>query len=190
MPRGRKVNSSGERSKKLLLEKATELFSIHGYHKTKISDIVKAANLTQPTFYLYFENKESLYNDLVLQFKNGFLDIVYRLKAEAGQGNIVHTLETYLTLLFKYFAENPHLTKIGFYQTEEAGKLKVQFSQILEEVLMEHFAYLNNDLRVFVSSLVGAIERITLMQLLTKEREPEQLASEVINIYFARNLVG
>jgi len=54
LPRGRKANSSGEKSKKLLLEKAIELFSQRGYHETKISDIVKAANLTQPTFYLYF----------------------------------------------------------------------------------------------------------------------------------------
>ena len=50
MARGRKVNSNGERSKQLLLEKALALFSEKGYHDTKISDIVKAANVTQPTF--------------------------------------------------------------------------------------------------------------------------------------------
>ena len=70
MARGRRVNSSGERSKQLLLKKAIELFSTHGYHQTKISDIVKAANVTQPTFYLYFQSKESLFNDLNEQFRN------------------------------------------------------------------------------------------------------------------------
>ena len=50
MARGRKFNSNGEQSKQLLLEKAIELFSDKGYHHTKISDIVKAANVTQPTF--------------------------------------------------------------------------------------------------------------------------------------------
>lgn len=75
LPRGRKVNSSGEKSKKLLLEKAIELFSQRGYHETKISDIVKAANLTQPTFYLYFTHKESLYTDLLSQFNNSLITV-------------------------------------------------------------------------------------------------------------------
>ena len=75
MARGRKVNSNGERSKQLLLEKAIELFSIHGYHETKISDIVKAANLTQPTFYLYFQSKDKLFNDLNEEFTNNLLAI-------------------------------------------------------------------------------------------------------------------
>ena len=60
MARGRKVNSNGEKSKQLLREKAIELFSSNGYYQTKISDIVKEANVTQPTFYLYFESKDSL----------------------------------------------------------------------------------------------------------------------------------
>ncbi|RKI99689.1 TetR/AcrR family transcriptional regulator, partial [Butyricicoccus sp. 1XD8-22] len=76
MPRGRRVNSNGERSKQLLLSKAIELFSINGYYETKISDIVKSADLTQPTFYLYFQSKESLYKDLNEQFKVDFFEIV------------------------------------------------------------------------------------------------------------------
>ena len=76
MARGRRVNSSGEKSKKLLLEKAIELFSTYGYHQTKISDIVKAASLTQPTFYLYFQSKESLFNDLNEKFQNDLIEII------------------------------------------------------------------------------------------------------------------
>ena len=75
MARGRKVNSNGERSKQLLLEKAIELFSINGYYETKISDIVTAANVTQPTFYLYFKSKEKLFSDLNEEFKKNLLPI-------------------------------------------------------------------------------------------------------------------
>ncbi|WP_342470187.1 TetR/AcrR family transcriptional regulator [Ureibacillus sp. FSL K6-3587] len=189
LPRGRRVNSSGERSKKLLLEKATELFSKNGYHKTKISDIVKSANLTQPTFYLYFENKESLYNDLISQFKNNFLETINRIQSEADEGNIVENIHRNLTILFRFFESNPHLTKIGYYQTEEADKLKERFSDLIEEVLKDRTEFADYDIRIVAHSLVGAIERLTLTLLFTKEREPEQLASEIINMYFARNFV-
>ncbi|MED3763048.1 TetR/AcrR family transcriptional regulator [Ureibacillus sp. FSL K6-8385] len=189
MPRGRRVNSSGEKSKKLLLDIATELFSKYGYHKTKISDIVKAANLTQPTFYLYFENKESLYRDLILQFKNSFLENLDRLKEEAKGGNLIDLLHRHLTVLFQYFASNPYLTKIGFYQAEESEELKAKFSKVLEELLAERIEFSEHDPRIFAHSLVGAIERVTLMLLFTKEKEPEQLASEIINVYFPKTAV-
>ena len=75
MARGRKVNSNGERSKQLLLEKAIELFSTHGYHETKISDIVTAADVTQPTFYLYFKSKDKLFFDLNEGFRKDIISI-------------------------------------------------------------------------------------------------------------------
>lgn len=189
MPRGRKVNSSGERSKKLLLEKAIELFSKNGYHETKISDIVKAANLTQPTFYLYFTNKETLYNDLKLQFKNHFLENVRCLEKDRTKGNIFVRLHKCLTNLFKFFISNPNLTKIGFYQTEESEELKIEFSQMIEKNLIElkdQFAYSEVDMNVLASSIVGAVERVTLTFLFTEEKDAEQLAADIMNIYFSK----
>lgn len=188
MPRGRRINSSGEKSKKLLLEKAIELFSENGYHQTKISDIVKAANLTQPTFYLYFENKESLYKDLILQFQNRFSETINVLKIGNREEDFFDYLQNCFTNMFEFFAQNPGLTKIGFYQSEESEALKIDFSQIL----VEHLNRLNNrflfsdlDICILAYSIVGAIERLTLSLLFTKEKDPEQLASEIINIYFS-----
>ena len=113
MARGRRVNSSGEKSKQLLLEKAIELFSIHGYHQTKISDIVKAANLTQPTFYLYFQSKESIFKDLNTDFKNRLYEIFNNgLTQTIHDEKCVRTqLTENLKQIFCYFVENPNLTK-------------------------------------------------------------------------------
>ena len=162
MARGRRVNSSGEKSKQLLLEKAIELFSIHGYHQTKISDIVKAANLTQPTFYLYFQSKESIFKDLNTEN---------------------------LKQIFYYFVENPNLTKIGFYESEEAKHVKAELVKRLVATIGNEkgqFTALNHvDIHILAESFVGSVERLTLTNLLTNEREPEQLAEDIVNIYFA-----
>lgn len=192
MARGRKVNSSGEKSRKLLLEKALELFSENGYHKTKISDIVKAANLTQPTFYLYFQNKESLFNDIKMQFSNSFLEILHRdLQTEKQNENFVDSLKQCTTNLFEYFSSNPNLTTIGF-KSEESAKLKDRFSEILVEkleVVKDRYDILDVDIRIFAESFVGSIERLTFSVLLTKVKQPEELATDVINIYFQKTCV-
>lgn len=198
MARGRRVNSSGEKSKQLLLEKAIELFSIHGYHQTKISDIVKAANLTQPTFYLYFQSKESLFKDLNTDFKNQLYDIFNNGLTQTVQD--VKCIRTQLTenlkQIFYYFVENPNLTKIGFYESEEAKHVKAELVKRLVATLENErgqFKALNHvDIHILAESFVGSIERLTLTNLLTNEREPEKLAEDIVNIYFAekRELVN
>lgn len=190
MARGRRVNSSGERSKQLLLEKAIELFSAHGYHQTKISDIVKAANLTQPTFYLYFHSKESLFNDLNSEFQKSFYDIFNGGLAQLeGNENVRKKMFAMLKDILSYFVQNPNLTKIGFFESAEAEEMKRELADRLVEIMTVHNiqgSMLEHvDTRIFVESLLGSLERLTLTKLLTEKRTPEMLAEDIINIYFA-----
>ena len=190
MARGRRVNSSGERSKQLLLEKAIELFSAHGYHQTKISDIVKAANLTQPTFYLYFHSKESLFNDLNSEFQKSFYDIFNGGLAQLeGNENVRKKMFAMLKDILSYFVQNPNLTKIGFFESAEAEEMKRELADRLVEIMTVHniqgYMLEHVDTRIFVESLLGSLERLTLTKLLTEKRTPEMLAEDIINIYFA-----
>lgn len=191
MARGRKVNSNGERSKQLLLEKAIELFSTHGYHETKISDIVKAANLTQPTFYLYFQSKDKLFNDLNEEFKNN-LFIIFNEKLEKikkGQADSRQFIYESIENVFQYFYENPNLTKIGFYESPDANNLKDQIIQLFMKTLNNErgeFSIHNEvEVETLAHSVLGSIERLTLRYILTKQQSPEKLAKDVLNIYFS-----
>ena len=119
MGRGRKVNSNGERSMKLLREKAIEIFSEKGYFQTKISDVVKAADVTQPTFYLYFESKEVLYKDILVEFQTNLEKIFDETINEYEHlQSSKSTIQVILSRLFTYFTLNPHLTKIGLNKSD------------------------------------------------------------------------
>lgn len=194
MARGRKVNSNGERSKQLLLEKAIELFSSHGYHETKISDIVRAANLTQPTFYLYFQSKEKLFFDLNEEFKKNLLAIFSNKLESITSGNITSKEFMYECIenAFNYFYENPNLTKIGFYEAQSANDLKNQIVQLFTTILKseQYKLTIHNEIEIDIlaQSVLGSIERLTLKYILTKQQTPKKLANDIINIYFSRNL--
>ncbi|MER2027866.1 MAG: TetR/AcrR family transcriptional regulator [Solibacillus sp.] len=193
MARGRRVNSCGEKSKKLLLEKAIELFSTFGYHQTKISDIVKSADLTQPTFYLYFQSKETLFNDLNEKFHNELTEIFSSSANDINDGKVgIDLIQGSLTHIFNYFIENPNLTKIGFYEAEQSSTVKEMLVSKLIHILN---AQLNDsnvvklvDANILAESLVGSVERLTLTNLLTNKTNPEQLAKEICMIYFATEL--
>ena len=193
MARGRRVNSCGEKSKKLLLEKAVELFSTYGYHQTKISDIVKSANLTQPTFYLYFQSKESLFNDLNEKFHNELTEIFSSSTNDINNGKIgIDLIQGSLTHIFEFFVENPNLTKIGFYEAEQSTAVKEmlvsELIHILNTQLKDSNVLKQADATILAESLIGSVERLTLTNLLTNKTSPEQLAKEICMIYFATEL--
>lgn len=188
MARGRRVNSNGERSKQLLLEKAMELFSTYGYHQTKISDIVKSANLTQPTFYLYFQSKEALFNDINEQFQEKLLSIMNNnaFNEQHRMLDISIVFKQILINLFAYFMENPKLTKIGFYESEQALHIKNQLVQQFTQLLDNQRSRFGVEVSTLAQSLLGSIERLTLSNLLAYESNPEKLANDIISIYFVK----
>ncbi|RUL54160.1 MULTISPECIES: TetR/AcrR family transcriptional regulator [Lysinibacillus] len=180
MVRGRKVNSNGEKSKQLLRTKAIEIFSTKGYYQTKISDIVKAANVTQPTFYLYFESKESLFLDLKEEFQQN-LNNIFEHPQEFRISQVIEKL-------LYYFAENPLLTKIGLYQSDDSflvkEKLVEKFQQVLEKEKNQYHLLEGLDIKTISQSLMGSIERLTLTLLITEQKTAAELSEELLSIYF------
>src|SRR5262249_32790885 len=50
-----------------VLRHAKRIFARKGYHRTNIADIIDRAQIARGTFYLYFENKKDLFEELLEQ---------------------------------------------------------------------------------------------------------------------------
>jgi AcrR family transcriptional regulator len=48
-----------------ILAHARDVFAKNGYHESKIDDIVQAAGVARGTFYLYFEDKRAVFEEIV-----------------------------------------------------------------------------------------------------------------------------
>lgn len=48
-----------------ILNEARDVFAKHGYHAAKVDDIVAAAGVARGTFYLYFEDKHAIFEEIV-----------------------------------------------------------------------------------------------------------------------------
>ena len=51
-----------------VLDCAREVFAERGYHQTKIEDIVTRAGIARGTFYLYFQDKRAVFQELLKDF--------------------------------------------------------------------------------------------------------------------------
>ncbi|MDF2037533.1 TetR/AcrR family transcriptional regulator [Cytobacillus oceanisediminis] len=187
--RGRKKGASGEQSRALLLEIAAEEFAQKGYFHTKISEIVQRAGLTQPSFYLYFESKDAIFQELVELFRDRLSELTSNSRVESGIDlpALPERITSGLSAIFKFFMENQNLTRIGFFMALDAEEFKeILAGQIEANLLSEQQAgYFREDIDMgtVAESLTGIIERLTLTKLFKGFKTPEGLAKEIVHLF-------
>ncbi|KEQ23161.1 TetR/AcrR family transcriptional regulator [Paenibacillus tyrfis] len=90
---------------------ALDLFARKGYHGTKISDVVKAAGVSQGTFYWHFQSKEQLALELIEGGKEKLIQVIgqgYR-KHAGTVDDMVSSSARLLTDLFAFADRNRDL---------------------------------------------------------------------------------
>ncbi|WP_404454137.1 TetR/AcrR family transcriptional regulator [Virgibacillus necropolis] len=186
--RGRKKGANGEQSRDLLLKIAAEEFARKGYYETTISTIVKRAELTQPTFYLYFRSKEEIFQELIHSFRTNLFGLVGKSRLESGieLKSLPDKIKEGLTAIFTFFMKNPNLTSIGFFIAPEAEEMKSQLATQITDNLKSEMdeGYFQSivDIRIVAESLVGIMERLTVTKLFTGLKGPERLADDIVNL--------
>ncbi|WP_332650887.1 TetR/AcrR family transcriptional regulator [Lysinibacillus sp. 54212] len=186
--RGRPKGASGEESRALLLEKAAEEFAQSGYHETKVSSIVKKASLSQPSFYLYFKNKEAIFEELEDIFRLRIVEFAKksRLQPDLEFSTAKERITYGLKSLLEFLSKNPNLTRIGFYISTRADEVKIQLiSQIKENLDFEvNAGYFRKglDTQIVAECLIGMIERLTFSKLLTEQKEPKEIADAIVDL--------
>lgn len=88
-----------------ILNKAAELFGKKGYHATSISDIIESVGIARGTFYLYFNNKRAIFDEildmLVVQIKQRIKRVDISDGAVPVRHQLIDNIEGVLKLLTK-----------------------------------------------------------------------------------------
>ncbi|MDR7314817.1 TetR/AcrR family transcriptional regulator [Brevibacillus nitrificans] len=176
----------GEMSRARLLQAAASEFAAKGYHRTRVSDIVRRAGLTQAAFYLYFESKELLYQELMDRFFKKLWELsdagrkVTPLKSHEVQSRLKENLLD----LFRFFMEMPELTTIVLTQAAEGEDLHRKLAGNVADNLRSNqeagHVKANLSVEVTAESIVAMLYRLTIRFLLTGEKTAEQLADEAV----------
>ena len=122
--------TKGEQTHARLRSAAAAEFARRGFHETKVSDIVKASGLTQPTFYSYFDSKEAAYEELVGEFRRRLEALISTLliKTALHPAELLDSVATSFLRFFDFLAQDPDLTQIGFFQPPGCTQTKADMA--------------------------------------------------------------
>ena len=106
----KQLTARGARTRQKLLEAAERIFAELGFHDASIVKITEAAGVGQGTFYLYFESKKQIFDELVL-------DLNARVRHAMTEAAAAGTTRAESELLgfggfFRFTAEHPALYRI------------------------------------------------------------------------------
>jgi AcrR family transcriptional regulator len=186
---GRPLAAKGQRTRARLLEAAERVFSELGYNDASIVKITEAAGVGQGTFYLYFQSKAEIFDQLVR-------DLNHRVRramtegAQEGKTRIESELLGFRAF-FRFTAEHPALYRI-IRQAEFASPQTLQFhyDRLVEgyvaalERAMDAEEIERRDPEVLAWALMGIGELIGMRYILWAERREvsEQVLGEIERI--------
>jgi AcrR family transcriptional regulator len=162
--------SDKERRRAQILSRARDVFARKGYHQAKIDDIVAAAGVARGTFYLYFQDKRSIFEELVNRFYRTIAMAVSRIDVALP---LEQQIKTNISRVLNVFLEDPGMAKILL---ADVGGLDIEFDRRLNafysdiEALMESSLGEGQELgivqpgerRVVAHFLLGGVKEVLL----------------------------
>lgn len=93
-----------------VLRHAKRIFARKGYHRTNVADIIARARIARGTFYLYFQNKKDLFEELLEQVVGELTTRIHRLRPD--EPDPVNQLRANLKRVLEYVLAERELTDI------------------------------------------------------------------------------
>ena len=75
-----------------LRREASKCLGLYGVKKTSVDELVSRVGIPKGTFYLFYENKESLFLDVIENFSNEAEELYLEMLQEVDENHIVTSL--------------------------------------------------------------------------------------------------
>ncbi|HYA35066.1 MAG TPA: TetR/AcrR family transcriptional regulator [Candidatus Binataceae bacterium] len=175
-----------------VLRHAKRIFARKGYHRTNVADIISRARIARGTFYLYFQNKRDLFEELLAQVVQELSVRILRLKVGDGQPNPVDQLRANLRRVIEFVLEERELTDIllnhsvGF-DRELDAKIREFYDRIAQliqrslDLGIEMQLVRKCDTRSVSYCILGGIKEVVGMLSRSAAPDTESLVQEILD---------
>jgi AcrR family transcriptional regulator len=175
-----------------VLRHAKRIFARKGYHRTNISDIIARAHIARGTFYLYFENKRDLFEELLAQVLDELKIRIQRLRLGPDEPDPIEQLRANLRRVLALVLEERELTDIllnhatGF-DRELDNRIEDFYERVIDQIQRSLDLGITVglvrkcDTRVVSSCILGGIKEVVAQASRARRRDIAPLAEEILD---------
>jgi AcrR family transcriptional regulator len=175
-----------------VLRHAKRIFARKGYHRTNVADIIGRARIARGTFYLYFQNKRDLFEELLEQVLGELRRRIHRLRIGPNEPDPVDQLRNNLKRVLNFLLAERELTDIllnhatGFDRELDAriGEFYERVADQIQRSLdlgIEMKLVRQCDTRAVARCILGGIKEVVGEASRSRRRNIAKLAEEILD---------
>jgi AcrR family transcriptional regulator len=174
-----------------VLRHAKRIFARKGYHRTNVADIISRAHIARGTFYLYFQNKKDLFQELLNQVLGEIASRIRRLRVGPGNPDPVQQLRDNLRGVLNFVLAERELTDIllnhsvGFDRDLDA-QIRNFYERIADAIQrsldlgIEMGLVRECDTRIAAYCILGGIKEVVGQMTATRRRGIDRMVEEIL----------
>ncbi len=184
-----------EERKKQIIEAAMDVFGKKGYHRAKMGDIAKVAEIGKSTVYEYFDSKKDLFEEMLrfiaMDYQNDVKNALHtgkgcREKLLAFARNHGSFIKSHMELAENTMSES---NSVSEEIKKEMMAWKMEVFKMIEDILKSgvEAGELRKDLdtRTSTAIILGAINENYAIQVIVDKKKPEEIDSKpMIDVLF------
>jgi AcrR family transcriptional regulator len=171
---------------------AKRLFARKGYHRTNIAEIITRARIARGTFYLYFQNKRELFEELLEQALRELRHRILRLRVGPGEPDPIEQLRDNLKRVLNFVLAEGELTDIllnhstGF-DRELDARIRDFYERVVDQIQrsldlgIEMGLVRRCDTRAVSYCILGGIKEVVGQVQHERRRDIGALAQEILD---------
>jgi AcrR family transcriptional regulator len=175
-----------------VLRHAKRIFARKGYHRTNISEIIARARIARGTFYLYFDNKRHLFEELLAQVLGELRLRIQRLRLGPGEPDPIAQLRANLRRVLGLVLAERELTDIllnhamGFDRDLDT-RIVDFYERVIDQIQrsldlgIEMNLVRRCDTRVAAFCILGGIKEVVAQASRARRRDIGPLAEEILD---------
>ena len=189
------INNKCDTKTKIFSE-AARLFAEKGYYGVSMREISERANVTKPTIYYYFGNKEGIYEELISESINRMDELNERIRQQQGTAkeklinlvkyNFVACLKhpEYIKFLYSIFTSRENLSFLNDFKKKAFKERKLLIDIIKQGVASEEFGA-GADPELASLIIEAVINQFIWLHLETDTMKlSDELAEKIIELIF------
>lgn len=174
---------------------ARTLFASRGYHETSIQDILDGADIARGTFYLHFESKRAIFDELIDDFLGRIRAVVTVVDLSPQAPPPLVQISENLNRVFAVLKKNRDMTRITLLIAEGLdaqcdAKMADFYGRLLE--LLRHALELGqhmhlvrpSDARVVAQVVLGGLKEVLMHWIVRRDstdEEIEQVSRQILD---------
>ena len=174
-----------------VLRHAKRIFARKGYHRTNIADIIAHAHIARGTFYLYFEGKRDIFEELLEQAVHELRDRIQRLKVGPGEPDPIEQLRNNVERVLNFVLTERDLTDIllnhstGF-DRELDARIDDFYDRVIAQIQrsldlgIEMNLVRRCDTRAAACCILGVVKEVVLQLSRERRTDISGLAEEIL----------